>query len=269
MSITKITARIRRAMGKVSAAAVTRAAVALAAAWTVPAQAQLQVPTSIYQRVQIADPYIEMRTGAGRGYPVFHVAARGETVELVLRHTDWYKVRTARGIEGWVTRSQLETTLTEAGEKKTFRDVLVDDYLKRRVEMGAAWGQFKRDPMLKLFVSYRMSETLALEATLGQVQGVFSGTDFWHVNLVAEPWSDQRWSPVFGIGFGKFKNIPNTTLVGAIPTDANLANATLGLRYHVNDRFVVRGDYTLYTAYVEDARSTEYRAWTLGFSFFF
>ena len=43
----------------------------------------------------------------------------------------------------------------------------------------------------------------------------FSGTDFWHVNLLAEPWSDQRLSPFFGIGVGKFSNFPNQSLVGA------------------------------------------------------
>ena len=47
------------------------------------------------------------RTGPGRGYPVFFVAARDEWVEIELRHTDWYKVRTAGGKLGWVHRSQL------------------------------------------------------------------------------------------------------------------------------------------------------------------
>ena len=42
--------------------------------------------------------------------------------------------------------------------------------------------------MLKLWASYRLSETLSIEGTLGQVQGVFSGTDFWHVNVLVEPW---------------------------------------------------------------------------------
>jgi len=267
MSFEKITARVRRAMAKVSASVVTFAALVFV---VVPA-AQAQPIT--YQRVQIADPYIELHTGPGRGYPVFYVAPREEWIEITLRRTDWYKVRigsdTAQPREGWVRRAQLETTLTEAGGQKTFRDVLLDDYLKRRVEMGAAWGRFKSDPMLKVFVSYRLSETLSLEATVAQVQGVFSGTDFWHVNLNAEPWSDQRWSPFFGVGFGNFKNIPNQTLVGALPTDAKLANAAIGLRYYVNDRFVVRADYSIYTAFVEDARSTEYQAVTIGLSFFF
>ncbi|MFZ5546596.1 MAG: SH3 domain-containing protein [Pseudomonadota bacterium] len=219
--------------------------------------------------MKIADPYIELHTGAGRGYPVFFVAGRDEWIEILLRHTDWYKVRTASGQEGWVHRSQLERTVTDAGGQKTFRDVMLDDYLRRRVEMGAAWGRFKAEPMLKLWAGYRFSDTLSGEFTLGQVQGVFSGTDFWHLNLNVEPWSDKRLSPFFGIGLGRFKNVPNDSLVGAIPTNANLGNAAIGLRYHVSDRFVLRADYSLYTAFVSEQRSLEYRAFTAGLSFFF
>jgi hypothetical protein len=221
------------------------------------------------ERVQVTDPYIELRTGPGRGYPVFFVAAKSEWIQIELRFTDWYKVRTSGDKLGWVHRQQLETTLTEAGGKKTFRDLVLDDYLGRRVQMGAAWGRFKSEPMLKVWASYKFSDTLSIEADLGQVQGVFSGTDFWHFNLVAEPWSDKRLSPFFGIGFGKFKNFPNLSLVGALPTNAKLANAGVGLRYHLSDRFVVRADYSLYTAFLADTRSAEYKAFTAGLSFFF
>ncbi len=219
--------------------------------------------------LQITDPYIELRTGPGRGYPIFLVAPRGDTVSITLRHTDWYKVRTAKGQEGWVQREQLATTLTEAGGQKTFRDVLVDDYLLRRLEAGAAWGRFESEPMLKLWTHYRFTDKLGIKAAIGQVQGVFSGTDLWHVNVVAEPWAEHRLSPFFAVGFGKLKNIPNASLVSATPTDAKLANAAAGVRYHLSDRFVLRADYTVYTAFIEDTRSTEYRAVTLGISFFF
>ncbi|HEY2928721.1 SH3 domain-containing protein [Piscinibacter sp.] len=221
------------------------------------------------ERLQVTDPYLELHTGPGRGYPVFFVAARDEWIVIELRHTDWYKVRTAGGKQGWVHRRQLESTLTAAGGKKTFRDLMLDDYLTRRVELGASWGRFKSEPMLKLWTSYKLADTIALEGTLGQVQGVFSGTDFWHLNLHSEPWSDRRLSPFFGIGFGKFRNIPNLSLVGATPTDAKLANATVGVRYHLTDRFVMRADYSIYTAFIADTRSSEYRAFTAGLSFFF
>lgn len=221
------------------------------------------------ERLIVTDPFIELRTGPGRGFPIFFVAARDERIEILLRKTDWYKVRTEAGREGWVHRSQLLTTLTEAGGRKTFREIALDDYLRRRLELGAAWGQFKSEPMLKIFSAYRFSDALSIEGTIGQVQGVFSGTDLWHLNLNVEPWSDRRWSPFFGVGFGKFKNIPNQSLVSATPTDAKLAGASVGLRYYLSDRFVARADFSIYTAYVADTRSIEYRAVTAGLSFFF
>jgi hypothetical protein len=243
--------------------------VAASAALNADASIAASASKESVERVKIADPYIELRTGPGRGFPVFFVAARDEWIEIDLRHTDWFKVRTDGGKVGWVNRSQLETTLLASGERKSFRDALLDDYLSRRVQLGAAWGHFKSDPMLKLWTSYRMSETLSLEATLGQVQGVFSGTDFWHIDVLAEPWSDRRISPFFGVGVGKFRNFPNLSLVGAQTTNANLANAIVGVRYYLTDRFVVRADYSLYTAFISDSQTSEYRAFSLGFSFFF
>ena len=245
------------------------------AALVLPAHAQTATKadassdTVISERLTVADPFLEMRTGPGRGYPVFFVVARGQAVVIELRHTDWYKLRADGGQLGWVHRTQLETTLTAAGSTKTFRDIALDDYLARRLQMGAAIGRFKSEPMLKLYASYKLSDTLSIEANLGQVQGVFSGTNFWHASLHSEPWSDRRLSPFFGVGVGQFRNFPNQSLVGATNTDAKLAHAIVGARYYLSERFVLRADWALYTAFVSDQRSTEYRAITAGVSFFF
>jgi hypothetical protein len=221
------------------------------------------------ERLKVTDPYLEMRTGPGRGFPVHHVAERHETISVELRHTDWFKVRTENDKVGWVHRRQLESTLTDAGVAKSFRDTALDDYLTRRLQFGAGFGRFRSEPMQKIWASYRLSDALSIEGTVAQVQGVFSGTDLWHTNLLAEPWSDQRLSPFLGIGVGRFRNFPNQTLVGATDTDANLANATFGVRWYLTERFVLRADYTLYTAFVSDQRAQEFRAVTAGISFFF
>ncbi len=63
----------------------------------------------------VVRPYLELHTGPGRGYPVDQVAARGESIDVVLRRTDWYLVRTERGVEGWVSASDLATTTLADG----------------------------------------------------------------------------------------------------------------------------------------------------------
>jgi len=240
----------------------------------VPSAPTVPTPDSVpggdkVERVQVTDPFIELHTFAGRGYPVFYVAARGEWIAIELRHTDWFKVRTATGKVGWVNRAQLQSTLAEAGGQKAFPDVVLTDYLARRVELGAGYGRFHAEPMVKFWLSYRVSDTLSFESTLAQVQGVFSGSTLWHVNLQAEPWSNRRFSPFAGIGIGRFENVPNQSLVAFERTKARLSDAIVGARYHLTDRFMLRADYAIYTAFVADTRSTEYRAVSAGLSFFF
>lgn len=220
-------------------------------------------------RVKVVDPYLELRTGPGRGFPVFHVIDRGEWVDILYRRTDWFRVRSAASTEGWVSRTQLENTLTEFGAKKTFRDVVVDDFLRRRVEFGFAWGRFESEPVLKAWGSYNVSDTVAVELCTGQIHGIYSGTSAMYASLVSQPWSDQPLSPFFSIGVGQFRNVPRATLIGAIETKAKMGVASLGLRYYVTERFVVRGDYTVYVPFISDERTDEYKAITAGVSFFF
>lgn len=233
----------------------------LLASWFAPAPAA--------EKVEVTDPFIELRTGPGRGYPIFHVAERHEWIEIKLRHTDWFLVRTEDGKEGWVKREQLETTLTQIGTKPTFRDILLGDYLRRRLELGAAWGHFKSEPMMKVWLSYNMIDTLAVEATGGQVQGTFSGTNLWHLSLLDQPFPDWRLQPYVGVGLGRMSNIPNASLVAATKASASLADATVGLRYHLGERFIARVDYTQYVAFISSNRTDQYGAWTIGLGFFF
>jgi uncharacterized protein YgiM (DUF1202 family) len=266
-----------RAWACASACGAALAAFAQAPDSAAPAPAALPEPPAALlsgagkrsEPLRVADPFLELHTGPGRGYPVFYVVERGGWVLVELRRTDWFQVRAAGGQIGWVPRKQLEATLTAAGQVKSLRDTIVDDYLARRVEFGGAYGQFKKEPLLKLWLQYRLADTVGVELSGGQVQGVFSGTDFWALSVTGEPWSDRRLSPFVSVGIGGFRNIPNASLVNADATNARLAHGTLGLRWYIGERFVARLDATLYTAMVSDSRSIEYRAFTAGLAFFF
>ena len=56
-----------------------------------PAVAKRPPPT-----VEVSGPYIELHSGPGRGFPVFHTVERGGEVALLKRRTDWYRVRTGQ-----------------------------------------------------------------------------------------------------------------------------------------------------------------------------
>jgi hypothetical protein len=253
--------------------------------WVTPAWAQLAgegllapavsaTPAALPRpdRVQVLEPFIEMRTGPGRGYPVFHVVERAAWIVIELRRTDWYRVR-VDGVQnaavGWVQREQLEATLTDAGAGRNFRDAVVDDYLNRRLEFGAALGRVKGQPLVKFWGAYRLGESIALQAVAGQMQGPLAGTDYWHLGLIAEPWSDRRWSPFLTVGLGRFNNQPGGSLISPSVTRAKLGHAGVGLNWHVSERLVARLDWGLNAAFVSDTRVLEFRTLSAGMAFYF
>ncbi|WP_156496717.1 SH3 domain-containing protein, partial [Alcanivorax sp. HI0083] len=62
-------------------------------------------------RVKVAEPFVEIHSGPGRGYPVFHVVERDAPLTLEYRRAGWIKVSTVRGRVGWVPRDALLATL--------------------------------------------------------------------------------------------------------------------------------------------------------------
>ena len=91
--------------------------------------------------ISVATPYVELHSGPGRGFPVFHTVERGGTLVLVKRRTDWVKVRTEGDVEGWAHRQAVERAAAGDAEAYTGRAAAIDDYLSRRVEAGFAESQ--------------------------------------------------------------------------------------------------------------------------------
>jgi hypothetical protein len=236
----------------------------LAAGWATTAFAADEV-----LRVQVADPYLELHTAPGAGFPVFHVVERGEWIEVLKRKTDWFKVRTASEKEGWASRRQMENTLTELGGKLAFRDILLEDYLSRRLEVGFGWGRFEEDPVLTMRVAYQFTPNIAAELSSSIVTGIFSSTELKQINLQLIPYPDTRFSPFFTVGTGTFRNTPKATLVGAETSTADTGNAGLGVRFYLTRNFLLRADYRQYVAPVSEQQADRYTEWTFGLGVFF
>jgi uncharacterized protein YgiM (DUF1202 family) len=222
-----------------------------------------------YPEVKVAEPYIEMHTGPGAGYPIFNVVDRGDFVEVIKRKTDWFKVRTASGKTGWVYRSQMEKTLTLTGEPTEFTDAGLGDFTKRRWEMGLVGGTFNGAPVLTAYGAYALSANLSAEISASQATGDFSSSDLINFNLLTQPFSKWRYSPFFTLGVGQITTSPSLTLIQAQDSQDLIAHVGVGIKMYLTRRFILRAEYKNYVGFASDDDNKEFVEWKAGFAFFF
>jgi uncharacterized protein YgiM (DUF1202 family) len=222
-----------------------------------------------FLEVQVAEPYIELHTGPGRGYPVFYVVDRGERISVLLRRTDWFKVRTAAGKEGWVKREAMELTLTPEGAATQFAEADLGDFSRRRWEAGVLAGDLEGADVMSVYAAYAMTPNLAAELTLSQVFGNYSDAIIASISLVAQPFPEWRVSPFFALGTGVIYTDPNVTLVDENDRTESIGNVGVGLRCYLTRRFLLRAEYRNYVIFQDKDDNQEIDGWTAGFAFFF
>ena len=222
-----------------------------------------------YFQVRINEPYIELHTGPGRGYPVFHVVDRGEMVEVIKRRTDWFMLRTAKGKEGWARRSAMALTLTPAGEKTAFAEADFGDFSRRRWEAGVMAGDFEGADIITAYSGYMVTRNLSAELQLSQAFGNFSDALIASINLLAQPFPEWRASPFFLLGTGAIYTDPNVTLVGEDDRLEQITNVGVGLRAYLTRRFVFRAEYQHHVILQNTDDNQEINEWKAGFAFFF
>jgi len=220
-------------------------------------------------QVFITAPYLELRTGPGRGYPVFHIAERDESVEVLFRRTDWFKVRTERGVEGWAAqRDMLRTVLADG---TPFRFELGDrsGFTSHRFEMGIFAGDYGGATLISGYSSFSFNSQLAAEASFGQFLGKFTNgvvADFGFSHVLVPEW---RLSPFFMLGTGLVHVSPKATLV--VPSERTDQTAYVGggLRFYLTRRFFLRAEYKSHIVFTKRNANEEVDEWKLGFAFFF
>lgn len=220
-------------------------------------------------KVVVAEPYIEMHTGPGRGYPVFHVADRGAQIEVLKRRTDWFQVRTDRGVTGWVRDQQLAQTLQTSGEPLVISDPGWDDFASRRWETSLSLGDFDGASSISLTGAWRMSANLSVELLAAQLSGDYSDGWMAGLRLVHTPFPDWRISPYLLLGTGVLTISPRASLVSTEDRTDQYGQAGLGLRAYLTRRFMFRAEYTGDIVFTSRDDNEEVEEWKAGFAFFF
>jgi hypothetical protein len=222
-----------------------------------------------FHTVTVADPYLEMHTGPGRGYPKFHAVERGETVGILKRRTDWFLVRDDGGKEGWVHRTQLKLTLESDGRKVEFAETAQRDFTDARWEIGVLSGDYGGANVISLYTGYSLNPNVSLEVWGSQILGNFSNGWTGSVSVVHETWPEWRISPFFTLGAGVIRTEPKSTIVQGEDRSDQIAHAGAGVRIYATRRFVLRAEYKSYKVFTSRDDNEEVEEWKAGFAFFF
>ena len=222
-----------------------------------------------YRTVTVADPYLELRTGAGRGYPIFHVVDRGESVDILKQRTDWYLVRADNGKEGWVDRAQMELTLQRDGDLLSFEEAGLEDFTNAKWETGILAGDFGGANIVSLYGGYSLNPNVSIELWGSQILGNFSNGWTASVNVVHEAFPEWRVSPFFTLGAGVIHTEPKSTIIQGQDRTDQIGHVGAGFRVYTTRRFLLRAEYKSYVVFTSRDENEEVEEWKVGFAFFF
>lgn len=222
-----------------------------------------------YRSVTVAEPYLELHTGPGKGYPVFHVIDRGESVEILKRRTDWFLVRSDRGKEGWVDLAQMEKTLQPDGQPSSFKEPGIEEFTNAKWETGLLAGDFGGTNIISVYGGYSLNPNVSVELWASRILGNFSNAWMASLNVVHQPFPEWRFSPFFTLGAGAIRTEPKSTIVQGDDRTDQIGHVGAGFRIYATRRFLLRAEYKSYVVFTSRDENEEVEEWKVGFAFFF
>jgi hypothetical protein len=222
-----------------------------------------------YLQVFVETPYLELHTGPGRGYPVFDVVPQGESVEVLFRRTQWLKVRTRRGAEGWASEEDMLRTVLADGEPLPLKIGNRAGYTSHRFEAGAFAGAYGGASLVSAYGSLSFNSQLAVEAAVGQFLGRYSNGVTADIGLTHVPMPQWRLTPFLMLGLGVLHIEPKATLVQPSVRTEQTAYVGGGLRFYLARSCFLRAEYKTHVVFTKLDRNEVEDEWKLGFAVFF
>jgi hypothetical protein len=217
----------------------------------------------------VAQPYLELHTGPGRGYPVAQVVGRGESVDVLYRHTDWLKVRTERGIEGWASARDLSQTLLADGSHFSINLGDRAGFRSHTWEGGVFAGAYAHATLISGYAALSVTDNLKIEADASQFLGNISNGYVIDIGLAHVFMPEWRISPFFTLGTGIKLVEPKATLAQPLNRSEQLGYAGLGIRCYLTRRFFLRAEYRSNEIFTRTNTNEVDQEWRAGFAFFY
>ena len=151
-----------------------------------------------YVELKVIDTYLELHSGPGRGYPIFHVIEQDDMVKVLTRRANWFFVSDRRGREGWVKQEGLARTLAPTGLPAALPETTHGDFLAQQGRVGLAFGKQESADTVTVMGGYRVHPVVGIEAEYGQFFGKQTEGHYYSANLIIEPFQlfeySQNWS---------------------------------------------------------------------------
>ncbi len=223
-----------------------------------------------YLQLFVTEPYLELHTGPGRGYPVFQVVERGESVDVLKRNTDWFKVRTEHGIEGWASYRDIIKTQLADGTPFTFNFGDRAGFTSHRWEGGVfLYGDYGGASEVSGYGSFSLNPNLAIELSAGEFLGKAANGTHIELGLTHVFMPEWRISPFAMLGTGWVQTQPKATLL--VPQDHSDQTAYVGggLRVYLWRRFFLRAEYKEHLILTKRNQNQQVDEWKAGLAFFY
>jgi len=217
----------------------------------------------------VTEPYLELHTGPGRGYPVTQVIARGEAVDVLFRRTDWFLVRSERGVEGWAAEGTLAKTTLADGTPFRFNRGDRDGFRSHQWEGGFFAGAYDGATLVEGMWARSLTDNLKVELQAGQFLGNLSNGYVADIGLNHVVFPEWRWSPFVTLGAGWERTEPKATLVVPRNQTYQTAYEGAGVRFYLTRRFFLRAEYRHHTVFTKGDANEVKQEWKAGFAFFY
>jgi uncharacterized protein YgiM (DUF1202 family) len=215
----------------------------------------------------VVDPYLEMHSGPGRGFPIVYVIGRDEQVTVLYSRTDWYKVRAPGGQEGWVRRADLARTLSASGEPAPIPPY--PDFATHRWEFGAGYGVYNRENMVTAYADFGLTSSLDIELVVQQAFGTLDNRFITSIGMRHTFIPEWKWfSPTAGIGTA-YQYIKDVVPPAPLQDSNQMAYVSLGARGFITRRFMWRADWRRYVVFNNQNVNEELEEWKLDLAVFF